>query len=102
MILFYSYGVVQRMAAFGLTLNSSCYAALIRAYKNRRPINHVTFEKVSMTRHDLSFSYLPSVSTSATALSSNVFNLLVLFNDLVIVVYLLSFLIVAQVSFTDL
>jgi hypothetical protein len=34
------------MAASGLTLNSSCYCALIMAYKNRKPVNEDTFHKI--------------------------------------------------------
>jgi hypothetical protein len=34
------------MAACGLTLNSSCYSALIMAYKNRKPVNEDTVHKI--------------------------------------------------------
>jgi pentatricopeptide repeat protein len=44
-----AYGVVRRMAACGLTLNSSCYSALIMAYKNRKPVNEDTVHKVALS-----------------------------------------------------
>ncbi|CAK9861911.1 unnamed protein product [Sphagnum jensenii] len=40
------YGVVRRMASCGMTLNSSCYNALLMAYKNRKPINDYTVHKI--------------------------------------------------------
>jgi pentatricopeptide repeat protein len=44
-----AYGVVRRMAACGLNLNSSCYSALIMAYKNRKPVNEDTVHKVALS-----------------------------------------------------
>jgi hypothetical protein len=64
------------MTAFGLTLNSSCYAALIQTHKNHRPVNQVTFQKVGITCYiPVMNLILHDLPVSNPVFSSKAFNL---------------------------
>ncbi|XP_024515076.1 pentatricopeptide repeat-containing protein At4g35850, mitochondrial isoform X2 [Selaginella moellendorffii] len=41
-----AFEILRRMTTYGITFNEYCYSALIAAYKNRKPIQPDTFDKI--------------------------------------------------------